>query len=82
VKTTVDITDALLREAKRVANREGVTVRALIEEGLRHVLAHRGVDARPFKLRDASVGGKGLHPDADAADWARIRELAYRGRGG
>jgi hypothetical protein len=39
MKTTVEIPDALLDEARRMAAREGVPVRALIEEGLRAVVA-------------------------------------------
>ncbi len=36
--TTVEISDPLLREARELAAREGVTLRALIERGLRHVV--------------------------------------------
>lgn len=81
MKTTVEIGDALLRRAKATAAREGTTLRALIEEGLRRALAERRRPAR-FRLRDASVDGRGLRPEVDAADWARLRELAYEGRGG
>lgn len=31
-------------------------------------------DAEPFKLRDASVGGRGLQPAYRDAEWSRIRE--------
>ncbi len=81
MKTTIDITDALLEDARRIAAREKTTVRALVEEGLRRVVAER---ARPgtFRLRDASVGGNGLQPDVADASWDRIRDLAYEGRGG
>jgi len=34
MKTTVEISDAILHEARRVATREKTTVRALIEEGV------------------------------------------------
>jgi methylthioribose-1-phosphate isomerase len=44
LKTTIEISDALLEEARRVAARDRTTVRSLIEEGLRIVLdrAHVG----------------------------------------
>ena len=37
MKTTVEISDSLAEEAKRVAARERTTLRALIEAGLRAV---------------------------------------------
>jgi hypothetical protein len=38
MKTTVEISDSLLREVRRLAAREGVTLRTLVERGLHHVL--------------------------------------------
>jgi hypothetical protein len=81
MKTTVEISDPLLRRARRQAAREGTTVRALIERGLRQVLAEEA--GRPvFVLRDASVQGRGLQPGARGLSWERIRDLAYEGHGG
>jgi hypothetical protein len=77
MKTTIDIADPLFEEAKALAERERTTLRALIEEGLRAVLAGKG-QAKPFKLRDMSFkGGQGLSPEFADADWSRIREAAY-----
>jgi len=77
MKTTVDIADALFEEAKAVAEREQTTLRALIEEGLRAVLAGR-TETKPFKLRDMTFKGcQGLSPEFADADWSRIREAAY-----
>lgn len=75
MKTTIEISDAILERAKTVAAREGTTVRALVEDGLRQILRNR----RPstFKLRDASVGGKGLTPEFKDAGWERIRDALY-----
>jgi hypothetical protein len=80
MKTTVEIVDPLLAEAKRVAAREGTTVRALIEEGLRRVLEERQATER-FVLRRASFGGNGLHPEVSEGSWERTRDLIYEGRG-
>ena len=81
MKTTVEIPDSVLDEAKRVAVDEGVTLRALIEQGLRRVLEERRED-RAFQLRRASFGGRGLRPEVRDGSWERIRDLAYEGRGG
>lgn len=80
VKTTVEIADALLDEAKRVASRESSTLRELIEEGLRRSLDERK-RKKAFRLRQASFRGKGLQPGV-STDWNRIRELIYEHRGG
>ena len=81
MKTTIEIADALLTDAKRVAAREGVTVRALVEQGLRRVLDERRRKTPGFKLRKASVKGRGLQPGLEGASFDRLRELAYEGRG-
>ena len=80
MKTTVEIPDSLLDEVRRVVLREGRTVRALVEEGLRRVLAERK-RTRVFRLRKASFKGKGLQPHVAGASWDQIRDTAYEGRG-
>ena len=80
MKTTIEISDDLARNAKAHAVRENITLRALIERGLRLVLRSDRQQA-PFQLRDASVTGKGLKPPYSDSDWARIRESIYEGRG-
>jgi hypothetical protein len=81
MKTTVEISDPLLREARKLAAREGVTLRTLIERGLQRVVTETKQNA-PFKLRRASVKGKGLQPGAQNASWDQLRDLSYEGRGG
>ena len=80
MKTTVEISDALLDEAKRVALSEESTLRELIEEGLRRSLDDRKKRKR-FRLRRASWRGKGLQAGV-SEQWDRLRELAYEGHGG
>ena len=80
MKTTVEISDSLLREARRLAAREGVTLRTLIERGLHRVIAETG-HAAPFKLRRASFKGSGRQTELDGAPWDTLRALAYKDRG-
>jgi hypothetical protein len=81
MKTTVEIPDALLDEARKLAARQDSTLRVLIIEGLRRIVAERK-RAGGFKLRKASFRGNGLQPEVADASWERIRELAYDKRGG
>jgi hypothetical protein len=81
MKTTIEISDSLLREVRKVAAREGVTLRTLVERGLRRVVT----DTKPkprFKLRRASFGGEGLRAELRGASWNELRDLSYEGRGG
>ncbi len=81
MKTTIDIADAVLEDARRFAAEEGTTLRALVEEGLRVAMERRRARA-PFRLREASFHGEGLQPEFQGADWESIRRAAYVGRGG
>lgn len=77
MKTTIEIPDPLLEEARKVAAAEGSSVRALVEAGLRRVL----VDKRRrsgFRLRKVTFGGSGLQPGVSAA---AFNDLGYEGRG-
>ena len=81
MKTTVEIPDHLLEQARKLAGREGTTLRALIEEGLRRVVVERKRTGA-FQLRRATFKGSGLQPAVAGSSWDRLREMAYEGRGG
>ena len=81
MKSTIDIADQLLAEAKQAAAREGTTLRALVEAGLRQVLRERQARHAPFALRRASFKGKGLRSDWQEQPWEQIRKLAYEDHG-
>lgn len=81
MKTTIEISDALLEAAKVEAAERGTTLRALLEEGLRHVL-DPGPAEGGFSLPDAAVDGRGLDPDVREGSWEAMRSLVYEGRGG
>jgi hypothetical protein len=81
VKTTVDIAEAMLREAKLIAAREGTTLKALVEEGLRRVVDERQRQTTGFRLRDVRYGDSVGAPGIDPNDWMSIKHLV-RGAGG
>ena len=77
MKTTIEITDQLLEAAKSVARRDRTTVRALVEEGLRHVVGSRSPrSTKRFVLRNASVRGRGIRPEAAALTFEQLIDLA------
>jgi hypothetical protein len=76
VKTTIDIADPILREARKLASREGTTLRALVEQGSRHVISEKK-RKRPFRLQLVTAGGQGLGPGLRDAGWDKIRDLSY-----
>lgn len=82
MKTTIDIADGVLAAAKQLAASEGSTLRALVEAGLRQVLAERKQRAGPFRLRRASFKGRGLKPELRDRSWEQLRERAYESHGG
>jgi hypothetical protein len=82
VKTTIDIADPLLEQAREIAARDGETLRSLVEQGLRAVIAQRSAREKPFKLRDASVKGDGLQPGVVHLSMHEIVLMSYGDRGG
>ena len=80
MKTTIEIATPVLEDAKRLARQEGVTLRVLVEEGLRSIVAGRS-GREPFKLKDASVRGRGVQKGVTEGEWVTVRDLVYEGRG-
>jgi len=81
MKTTIQIPDSLFEEVRRVAQRERVTMRSLVEAGLRRELSDRAKRG-DFRLRKATFRGKGLQPGLEGVSWDRIRDAIYEGHGG
>ena len=78
MKTTVEISEALLKAAKRRARARGLTLRELIEEGLRRVLRDNELSG-PFRLRRASYRGEGRAEGTQEGETGR--GLIYSDRG-
>ncbi len=81
MKTTVNISDTLHAETRKLAATEKTTVKDLIEEGLRRIIAERS-RKNDFRLRKATFKGKGLQPHLTGASWEKLREMTYEDRGG
>ena len=80
MKTAIELPDALVEQARRVAQEGGTTLRALVEEGLqRRLEARRRAASR--QLDFPSYGGNGLTAEFQGASWSRIRDDIYRGHG-
>ena len=81
MKTTVEISDDLMRRVRAVARRDRATLKALIEEGLRLALRARlhRVATRPFKVEPFK--GDGFTAEFAEPSWTRIRDEIYSGRG-
>jgi hypothetical protein len=81
MKTTLEISDPLLDDARKLATRDGITLRALVERGLR-LAVEESKRREGFRLRDGSFKGEGLQPEFADAGWEKIRSAIYEGRGG
>ena len=79
MRTTIQLSDALLREAKREAARSGMTLTAFIEESLRQRLARSTANTEPrAHTRFATTGSGDLHPGIDLDDSAALLDVVDR----
>ncbi len=80
MKTTIDLSDHLLEQVRRLARSEGATLRGLVEEGLQ-----RSLEARRRRVRRhldfPRYGGSGLTAEFQGEPWSRVRDEIYRGHG-
>ncbi len=76
MKTTVDIHDELLARARRHAKNTGRPLRAVVEDGLRRVLA-APESPRSYRLPDMSEGDPGAADPLEAYSWQDLRGLIY-----
>jgi hypothetical protein len=82
MKTTVQISDALLADIHKIVVKRKTTLKALVDEGLRHVVETESAAKKPFKMKDASVGGNGLVDELKNASWSDIVAMSYGDRSG
>jgi len=80
MKTTIELPDALLAQARSYAASRSITMKALIEQALRKILTEKRQSPK-FSLRDASFdGGSGLTQEFQSASWEQIRDAIYERR--
>lgn len=82
MKTTIDIPDNLLRQARKLARERNTTLKAIIESALRDALAAGKRPRKKFRLKTHTFKGRGLQPGLSWDDWNAIRSMSYEGRGG
>jgi len=77
MRTTLDIDDHLLAEAKRLAVERGTTLTAVMEDALRIVVRRVGADERrtPVELPTFGEPGAGFMPGVDLDDNAATLDL-------
>jgi len=80
MKTTIELPDSLFAQARRYAGAHKITMKSLIEQGLRKVMAEKKSEPK-FKLRDGGFKGDGPTPEFQNATWEQTRDAIYEGRG-
>jgi hypothetical protein len=79
MKTTVEISDDIFKQAKEYAARMGIPMREVIEIGLQLALNSRKPSHRPFRLKTITTKGEGMVCEES---WSAIRSIIYEGHGG
>ncbi len=76
MRTTLNISDALLTEAKQTAARTGRTLTQIIEDALRESLARRDASrTAPRTIKLTTFKGTGVAPGVNLDDSAGLRDL-------
>lgn len=82
MKTTVELSDAILSEVKAKAREKQVTMRELIEAALRLYLDSENEKKSRYRFKNHSFQGNGVCEGIEEGKWSDIRAVIYEGRGG
>ena len=77
MKTTLNLNDQVLRQAKQRAAHDGITLTRFVEDALRARLAGTGSRGPPFRLRLETVTGD-APPNVDIADRDALYDVLDR----
>jgi hypothetical protein len=72
MRTTINVPDALLDQAKQEAEKEGRTLSELVEHALQAVLLRRSSRSKPTPFRLVTFGKDGLRA---GYSFARLKEI-------
>lgn len=78
MRTTINIDDHLLKEAKAAAAASGRSLTDFVEEALRERLARRQAQQKRERVSLPTFGGGHLRPGVDLNDSARLLDLMDR----
>ena len=79
MKTTIDIADDLIRRARQLQKQKEITLRALVEEGLRYAIDKHAVGAKKYRFHPI-VDGKPYVPGMPVVDVTKMIREGYEER--
>ena len=79
MQTTIQLDDALLAQATKLAREKGCDLSHFIEETLRDKVAQKPSAAPQAFLRLTTVGGEGVRPGVDLNNSAALLSLMEQG---
>ena len=81
MRTTIQLDDQLLAQAKQWAVQSGRTLKAVIEDALRESLARRDAPEPRSRVRLRTFKGRGAQPGVDLDDTSSLLDLMERDDG-
>ena len=81
MRTTIQLDDQLLLEAKQHAAQTGRTLKAVIEDALREALARTEATRPPTSVPLQTFKGRGVQPGIDLDDTSSLLDLMERDGG-
>ncbi|MDJ0762086.1 MAG: hypothetical protein QNJ97_03780 [Myxococcota bacterium] len=81
MKTTVNIPDPILKQAKQIAIRNNTSLKQVIIEALRSHIEQSSTGTSG-EIEFFTCKGNGLRQGLSWDSWSEIQEMAYHGRGG
>ena len=81
MKTTVELSDELMRRVKRRACEDGTTFKTLLENALCDYLRESCAPEK-VAMQDGRFHGQGYQDGVDPTNWEQMRSLIYEGHGG
>ena len=81
MRTTIQLDDQLLLEAKQYAAQTGRTLKAVIEDALREALARTETTRPQTRVPLKTFKGRGVQPGVDLDDTSSLLDLMERDSG-